>query len=644
MSETGRDYKKIYESWMTSDAFDEAARAELEGISGDEEEIKDRFYKDLSFGTAGLRGVMGIGTNRMNVYTVGLAVQGLADYVNTYEQLSGGRIGIIQNSDDYTPVERKSVRSAVISYDCRHNSPEFADLAARILNANGIRTYMFPALRPTPELSFAVKALGCSTGIMVTSSHNTKEYNGMKFYGPDGCQMPDKPAGLVIECIDRLRDENDVTGAFKKVRIMDPEEARSSGLYNILDGEIDDRYMEALSGLILDRDSIEKKKDLKIVFTPLHGTGGEPVRRALTEAGFTDIVVVPEQEKPDGDFPSVEQPNPEYPEAFELALKIAKEKEADIVLATDPDGDRHGLYVRDKSGEYIRFSGNMSALVLLEYRLSQLTLKNSYAIDEAEMSDPKSATAFFRDSAIITTIVSSRMTRAIAKYYGAAVIEGYTGFKNICSVMTLCAEQSEKLSRDKKVYGSVFGAYRCLYGFEESFGVIPGDYARDKDGVATVLGLCEAAAHYLVKENKTLCDVMAEMYERYGYYRDGQLSVVLPGADGAAKISSYMNGLRTDRPLESIAGLKVLQVKDYENESFIFRNAITGNSIFNPEVSMPKSNVMVYELEGGCWLAVRPSGTEPKIKFYFEASGPDGNQVDEMIDRFKRDLAGIVIE
>ena len=537
--------------------FDEATKEELRAIEGDEKEIKERFYADLEFGTAGLRGIIGAGTNRMNVYTVRKATQGLANYIKS--------VG----------AQEKGV---AIAYDSRHMSPEFADEAALCLAANGIKAYVFESLRPTPELSFAVRTLKCTAGINVTASHNPPEYNGYKVYWEDGAQItPPHDTGIMAE-VKAVTD-------YANVKTMDKDAAVTAGLYEVIGANIDDPYIEALKSQVIHWDSIrEVSKDLKIVYTPLHGTGNIPARRVLKELGFEHVYVVKEQELPDGDFPTVSYPNPEAEEAFELGLKLAKEVDADLVLATDPDADRLGVHVKDKDGVYHTLTGNMSGCLLEEYELSQRKAANG--------SLPE-------DGAVVSTIVTTNMAGTIARSYGLRFIEVLTGFKYI-GQQILGFEQSGK------------GTY--LFGFEESYGCLPGTYARDKDAVAASMMLCEAAAYYKTK-NMTLWDAMLAMYERYGYYKDDVTSITLKGIEGLAKIQEIMNTLRENAPAE-IGGYKVTAVRDYKLDTI----TDTAAGAVRP-TGLPKSNVLYYEMTDGAWVCVRPSGTEPKVKFYLGVKG-----------------------
>ena len=557
------DAKQRYEMWLGSDQVDDVTKQELVNIKDNEAEIEDRFYTNLEFGTGGLRGVMGAGTNRMNIYTVRMATQGIANYL--------AKIGI-------------SEPSAAIAFDNRNNASLYALETALCLCANGVKVYLFDALRPTPELSFAVRYLDCVAGINVTASHNPPEYNGYKVYWEDGAQItPPHDQGIMAE-VKAITD-------FADTKTMDMVEAKKKGLLVTIGSEVDDAYMGELKKLILNQDAIDKYgKDLKIVYTPLHGTGNIPVRRILKEIGFENVYVVPEQELPDGEFPTVEYPNPEAKEAFTLALKLAKEVDADLVLATDPDADRLGCYAKDsKTGEYKVFTGNMSGSLLCEYEVSQMKEKNG---------------SLPADGAIIKTIVTTNMVDAIAKYYGTDLIECFTGFKNIGREI-LRFEQTGK------------GTY--LFGFEESYGCLIGTHARDKDAVVATMALCEAAAYYR-GQGKTLWDAMMDMYEKYGYYVDDIKTVTLKGVEGSKKIGHIMNILRANVP-EEVAGYKTRVVRDYRLE--YIRNIETGEV---KPTGFPNANVLYYELENDAWLAVRPSGTEPKIKFYY---GIKGSSYDE---------------
>ncbi|MDE6889234.1 MAG: phospho-sugar mutase [Eubacterium sp.] len=560
------DYKEMYQQWLDNPYFDEETKAELKSIEGNEKEIEDRFYMDLEFGTAGLRGVIGAGTNRMNVYTVRKATQGLANYILSV---------------------KGEAKGVAIAYDSRHMSPEFADVAALCLAANGIKAYVFESLRPTPELSYAVRKLGCIAGINITASHNPPEYNGYKVYWEDGAQItPPHDSGIMDE-VKKVTD-------YAACKTMSLDEAKSAGLYQTIGADIDDPYIEELKGLVLHQDSIDAVKDkLTIVYSPLHGTGNIPVRRVLKELGFQNVHVVPEQELPNGDFPTVSYPNPEAAEAFELGLALAKKVNADLVLATDPDADRLGVYVKDsKTGEYHTLTGNMSGCLIGDYVIGQRKAING--------SLPE-------DGAFIRSIVSTNMADAIAKYYGIQLVEVLTGFKFIGQKM-LEFENTGK------------GTY--LFGMEESYGCLTGTYARDKDAVVASMALCEAAAYYMTKD-MTLWDAMLEMYERYGYYKDHVESITLKGIEGLAKIQEIMNTLRENAPKE-IGGLKVLAARDYKTDTI--QDFESGKTM---PTGLPKSNVLYYELENDAWVCVRPSGTEPKVKFYIGVKGTSMADADE---------------
>lgn len=552
-----KDYKKIYEEWLSNPYFDEATKAELKAISDDENEIKERFYMDLEFGTAGLRGIIGAGINRMNIYVVRRATQGLANYI------------IAQGGAE---------KGVAIAYDSRRMSPEFADEAARTLAANGIKAYKFESLRPTPELSFAVRELGCIAGINVTASHNPPEYNGYKVYWEDGAQFTPPHDKGVTEAVLAIED-------LSTVKSMSAEDAMAAGLYEIIGAEIDDKYIANVKAQVVNQEAIDQMQDsIKIVYTPLHGTGNLPVRRVLKEIGFEHVYVVPEQELPDGEFPTVSYPNPEAEEAFVLGLKLAKEKDADLVLATDPDADRLGVYVKDaKSGDYIPLTGNMSGSLLCEYVLSQKQAKGQIPAD----------------GQVIKSIVTTNLVDAIAKGYDAELIEVLTGFKWI-GQQVLKNEAAGK------------GTY--LFGLEESYGCLIGTYARDKDAVSASVALCEAAAYYKAK-GMTLWDAMVAIYDKYGYYKDAVKSIGLSGIEGLAKIQSIMETLRNDPPVQ-VGDYTVVSARDYKLDTI--KDMKTGEV---KPTGLPSSNVLYYDMNDAAWLCVRPSGTEPKIKFYYGIKG-----------------------
>ncbi len=550
-------YMDTYKQWCDNQYFDEATRAELASIAGNEKEIEDRFYKDLEFGTGGLRGVIGNGTNRMNIYTVRKATQGLANFI------------LKEGGQD---------KGVAIAFDSRRMSPEFADEAALCLAANGIKAYRFPTLRPTPELSYAVRRLGCIAGIVVTASHNPPEYNGYKVYWEDGAQVT-SPKDVQI-----ITEVNNVTD-FNTVKTMDKDAAIAAGLYNVIGSEIDDEYIAELKKQIVNPEVIkEMGKDMSIVYTPLHGTGNIPARRVLSEIGFENVYVVPEQEMPDSNFSTVSYPNPEDPAAFELALKLAKEKNADLVLATDPDADRLGVYAKDsKTGEYVSFTGNMSGMLIAEYLLSQKKAKGLVPAN----------------GALVKTIVSTNMADAVAAEYNLKLIECLTGFKYIGEQIKFFEEQN---------------TYEYMFGFEESYGCLVGTHARDKDAIVAVMALCEAAAFYK-KQGFTLWDQMVNIYEKYGYYREGLKSLTLKGVEGVAKIKEMLDNLRKNPP-KSFGSFTVEAARDYDNDVIVDNK--TGEK---RPTGLPKSNVLYYDLNDGAWCCARPSGTEPKVKFYMGVKG-----------------------
>ena len=551
------DYQKVYEEWISDSYFDEGTKEELKAIANDENEIKERFYKNLEFGTAGLRGIIGAGTNRLNIYTVRKATQGLANYI------------LKRDAKD---------RGVAIAYDSRRMSPEFADEAALCLAANGIKAYVFDALRPTPELSFAVRELHCIAGINITASHNPPEYNGYKVYWEDGAQItPPHDKGIM--------DEVEAVTDYANVKTMSLDAAKEVGLYETIGAAIDDSYMEALKKQVIHQDAIDAmNKELKIVYSPLHGTGNVPVRRVLKELGFENVYVVKEQELPDGEFPTVSYPNPEAEEAFELGLKLAKEVDADLVLATDPDADRLGVYVKDtKSGEYQVLTGNMSGCLLADYEISQR----------------KALEGLPADGCLVKSIVTSNMADAIAKEYGVRLIEVLTGFKYI-------GQQILEFETTGK------GTY--LFGFEESYGCLIGTHARDKDAIVATMALCEAAAYYKTL-GKTLWDAMIDMFDKYGYYKDDIKAITLKGIEGLAKIQEILETLRKEPPT-SFGEFKVLRARDYKADTI--KDLETGEVV---PTGLPSSNVLYYDLSDDAWVCVRPSGTEPKVKFYFGVKG-----------------------
>ena len=564
-------YMEQYRYWCEDAYFDDSTKAELEAIRGNDDEIKERFYKDLEFGTGGLRGIIGAGTNRMNIYTVRRATQGLANYITK------------MNAAD---------KGVAIAYDSRRMSPEFADEAALCLAANGIKAYVFESLRPTPELSFALRTLGCTAGIVITASHNPPEYNGYKVYWEDGAQITSPRDKDIIGEVAAVSDYNDV-------KTISKEEAIADHLYNVIGSEIDDKYMAELKKQIIHPEIISAVADsIRIVYTPLHGTGNIPVRRILSELGFKHVYVVPEQELPDPDFTTLEYPNPEDPKAFTLALKLAREKDADIVLATDPDADRLGIYAKDSAtGEYIPFTGNMSGMLIAEYILRERKASGSLPAN----------------GALIKTIVTTNLADAITKAYDVKLIEVLTGFKYIGEQIKLFEQNHD---------------HEYVFGLEESYGCLAGTHARDKDAVVAVMCLCEVAA-WCKYNGITVWDQMLKIYERYGYYMEGIHTITLKGIDGAQQIKDMMDRLRSNPPKE-FDGLKVQKFRDYEKD--------TVTDLATGEVTpthLPKSNVLYFDIENDSWCCARPSGTEPKIKFYMGIKGNDLEDANRKLESFK---------
>ncbi len=565
------DFMKEYQKWCTDPYFDEETKAELAAIADDKAEIEDRFYRTLEFGTGGLRGVIGAGTNRMNIYTVRQATQGLANYI------------ISQNGQN---------KGVAIAHDSRRMSPEFTEEAALCLAANGIKAYVFPSLRPTPELSFAVRELGCIAGIVITASHNPREYNGYKVYWEDGAQITPPHDGNILAEVAKVT-------SFDMVKTMDKDAAAAAGLYNVIGDDVDEKYFDALRKQSIHPEVIkEVAKDIKIVYTPLHGTGLLPVQRVLKDLGFENVYVEPQQAVADGNFPTVAYPNPEDPKAWELALKLAKEKDADLVLATDPDADRLGVYCKDtKTGEYVSFTGNMSGMLIAEYILRERTATGTMP----------------ENPALIETIVTTDMAKPIAAAYNVRLIEVLTGFKYIGEQIKIFDET---------------GCNNYVFGLEESYGCLPGTYARDKDAPAAVTMLCEVAAYYK-KQGKTLWDAMIDIYEKYGYYKEGLATMTLKGIDGAAQIQQIMSDARANLPKE-VGSHKVIAVRDYKADT---RTEIVTGKV--TPTGLPNSNVLYYELSDNAWCCVRPSGTEPKIKFYFGVKGESLKDSEEKLEALK---------
>ena len=566
-------YKEKYQEWINSPIIDEETKNKLKKISNNEKEIEDSFYKELEFGTAGLRGILGVGTNRMNKYTVGKATQGLANFIIK---------------------EKGQERGVAIAYDSRNYSKEFSQIAALILNANGIKTYVFESLRPVPELSFAVRYLKCISGIMITASHNPAKYNGYKVYGEDGAQVTSPKDKQIMDEVNNIKD-------YAQIKTIEKEEAIKKGLFNQIGEKIDEAYINEIKKQSLNPEIIKKQENLSIVYTPLHGTGNIPVQKILNEIGFKNINIVKEQQEPDGNFPTVEYPNPEDKNAFKLALELAQKVDAQIILATDPDADRLGVYVKDtKTNTYIPFTGNMSALIILEYILSQRKEKNTIP----------------ENGIVIKSIVSSTMAKPITQKYNVRLEEVLTGFKYI-------GEKIKEYEINKK--------YEYIFGYEESYGCLVGTHARDKDAIVAVMLLCEAAAYYKEK-NMTLWDQMINMYNEYGYYKEGIKQVTLEGIDGAEKIKEIMDNFRKNPP-KNFGSFKVEKIRDYNNS--IILEAGTNKT---EKINMPKSNVLYYELSNDSWIAVRPSGTEPKIKYYIGVKGKSIEEANEMLEELMETL------
>ena len=567
-----------FNKWLEDDYFDQDTKNELLSIRNDEKEVEDRFYTELEFGTGGLRGVIGAGTNRMNIYTVRKATQGLANYI-----LKQGT----------------QAKGVAISYDCRRMSPEFADETALCLAANGIKAYVFESLRPTPELSYAVRTLGCTAGVMVTASHNPPEYNGYKAYWDDGCQVTAPKDQEIIAEVKAITD-------YHTVKTMDKEAAIAAGLYEVIGKEIDDAYMAELKKLIIHPDVIkEVADDIKIVYTPLCGTGNLPVRRILSELGFRNVYVVEEQQGPDPNFTTLDYPNPEDPKAFTYALKLAKEKDADIVLATDPDADRLGVYAKDtKTGEYVAFTGNMSGMLIAEYILREKTATGTMP----------------ENPALVTTIVTTNMTRPITEAYNVKLIEVLTGFKFI----------GEQIKRFEET-----GSNNYVFGLEESYGCLVGTHARDKDAIVAVMALCEVAS-YCKKHGQTLWDMMLDTYEKYGYFKESQYTITLKGIDGSKQIAEIMDKLRQNPP-KAFGDLKVLKFRDYQND--VILDMETGEKT---STGLPKSNVLYFDLPDEHWCCARPSGTEPKIKFYMGVKGKSLEDAAARLEKLTEDLKAVL--
>ncbi len=571
-------YLEQFEFWLNDEYFDEDTKKELLSIRNDEKEVEDRFYKELDFGTGGLRGVIGAGTNRMNVYTVRKASQGLANYI------------LQQGGED---------KGVAIAYDSRNMSPEFADETALCMAANGIKAYVFDALRPTPELSFALRKLGCIAGVVITASHNPPEYNGYKVYWEDGAQITAPKDKEIIAEVKKVTD-------YHTVKSMDMAQAMQDGLYNVIGKEMDDAYMEELKKQIIHPEIIQEvANDISIVYTPLHGTGNIPARRILSELGFKNVYVVPEQELPDAKFSTVAYPNPEDPKAFELALKLAKEKDADIVLATDPDADRLGVYAKDtKTGEYVSFTGNMSGMLIAEYILRERTANGTMP----------------ENPALVSTIVTTNMTQPLTADYNVRLIEVLTGFKFI-------GEQIKFFEQT--------GSNHYVFGLEESYGCLAGTHSRDKDAIVAVMMLCEVAA-WCKKNGITLWDQMLHIYEKYGYFKEDLYTITLKGIDGSKQIAAIMDKLRNEPP-KAFGALQVLEVRDYD--CGVITNLASGQT---RPTGLPKSNVLYFDLTNDSWCCARPSGTEPKIKFYMGVKGTSLADAQEKLNQLTAELKAVI--
>lgn len=564
------EYLKKYNEWLTNPYFDENTKKELEALKDKKGEIKERFFKDLEFGTGGLRGILGAGINRMNIYTIRRATQGLANYIIKQKGESKG---------------------VAIAYDSRRMSPEFAMETALCLAANKIKAYLFETLRPTPQLSFAVRELGCIAGVVITASHNPPEYNGYKVYWEDGAQITYPKDAEIIREVNAIHD-------FAEAKTMEKEDALRAGLLEIIGKEIDDKYIESLKKLVINPIS-EEGKELSIVYTPLHGSGNIPARRILKELGFNNVYVVPKQEHPDSDFSTVGYPNPEDPKVFNLAVELAEEVNADIILATDPDADRLGIQVRDNNGKFVLFNGNMTGALIADYIFSQKADKGIL---------PK-------NSALIKTIVTGNISNRIAEEYNATLIEVLTGFKYIGEQIKLFEET---------------GSHEFIFGYEESYGYLVGTHSRDKDAIAAVMILCEAAAYYK-SQGITLYEQMENIFKKYGYYKEETVAVTLKGIEGMEKIKSIMEAYRKDPP-KTAGGYKILRVRDY------MTNTITDTQTGEvAPTNLPKSDVLYYEMNDDAWCAIRPSGTEPKIKLYFGVKGEGREDATDRLNRLMND-------
>ncbi|EEL48705.1 MULTISPECIES: phospho-sugar mutase [Bacillus cereus group] len=569
------DWKQEYSRWLSYASLDAELKEQLENMKQDEKKIEDSFYKNLEFGTGGMRGELGAGTNRLNVYTVRKATKGLAHFIE--------KLG-----------EEAKKRGVVVAYDSRHKSPEFAMEVAATLGAHGITTYVFESLRPTPVLSFAVRYLHTVSGIVLTASHNPPEYNGYKVYGEDGGQLPPKEADELISYVNEIADE-------LTVEVADVEQLKANGLLHIIGQEVDDAYLAELQTVIINKEMVQEVgKDLKIVFTPLHGTSNIPARRGLEAVGFTDVTVVKEQELPDPNFSTVKSPNPEEHAAFELAIRDGEEVGADVLIATDPDADRLGVAVRNHDGEFQVLTGNQTGALMLDYLLSQK--KENGTLPE--------------NGVVLKTIVTSEIGRTIAKAYGLDTVDTLTGFKFI----------GEKIKQYEES-----GQYEFQFGYEESYGYLIRPFCRDKDAVQSVLFACEVAAYYK-SQGKTLYDGLLEVFAKYGFFREDLVSLTLKGKDGAEKIQEMLASFRANPPKE-VAGLAVTSVEDYKASMITMLE--DGSK---KEIHLPKSNVLKYQLADGSWFCLRPSGTEPKIKFYFGVKDDSLQNSEQKLLAIKEDI------
>ncbi len=573
------DYMQEYKKWLGEKALTDAEREELKAVEGNKEEIESRFYAPLSFGTAGLRGVLGVGLNRMNRFTVGQATQGLANLV-------------IQNGGDAMK------RGVAIAYDSRNFSKEFADQCASILAANGIKVFLFDELRPTPELSFAIRHRGCIAGINITASHNPKEYNGYKVYWADGAQLPPKEADVVAQ-------EMAKTDIFNGVRTMDLEEAKEKNIVTMLTKQTDDVYLGEVIKVAVNPDCVKQVADeFKLVYTPFHGAGYRLVPEILRKLGYKYIICEPEQMKIDGNFPTVKNPNPEYKEGFTLAIELAKQNNVDLIIGTDPDADRTGIVLKNKEGEYVTLSGNQVGVLLTDYIITAKKLTNTMP----------------EHPAILKSIVSTEMARAAAEKNGVECFDTFTGFKFL----------AEKIKQFETT-----GSHQYLFAFEESYGYLCGDYARDKDAVTASMLIAEMAAYYRT-QGKTLYDAMEEMYEKYGYYCEVTVPITMQGVSGLKRMQELMQELR-DKPLEKVGTYKVDYVRDYLPGT---RTKVADGS--KEDVEMKGQNVMYYELEGGMTFIIRPSGTEPKVKVYIMAKGDSKADAQKKVEELEAAAKEIV--